>query len=402
MIRKAERYDVTKNKLWEKLPPATRKAIENIKDKGEQQERFEEELVWYVLMQDMPMLESKTLLEIAEEFPDMTIKEAVNEAVKRLKRGENPMILQGRFTNSLKSIGRKIRESKEIRHPTKGTIGSTISGGEVYFKTYETVGALPMAAQKVFDMLIEKVTHSVPHGLRDITEQEAAKYTTHEITLKEYMSFTGLKDRKEASRQLAEGLSALFNAVVNASYTIVKGKASQEVISKGAILQWYEYKRGKGTATFTNKVMQGLIGTSSLMPWNRNAYRINGKNNPNSYYFASKLMSHYHMNNKKPNAKRISVKTLLDGAPSLPDYQEISKSDRALTRRIIEPFERDMENLRQLEVIDAWEYCNSKGVPLTESQVDIKDYETFCSLFVSFELKNFPEPDTKNGGYRTA
>ena len=57
-------------------------------------------------------------------------------------------------------------------------------------------------------------------------------------------------------------------------------------------------------------------------------------------------------------------------------------------KRIIEPFEKAMDALQQQGVLERWEYCLSKGEPL--GQPDVNDYNYFASLYVLYEIKDFP------------
>lgn len=310
-----------------------------------------------------------------------------------------PFILQGAFTNSLKTIGRRLSADR-MKTTQKGIVGTEIEAGNIFFLAYDAVGALPMNAQKTFDMLIEKAAKAIPNDVRTVTETEAAAYTKHVITLDEYVEFTNMKDRKAASKQLEEGLEALFNAVIDASPTAKERKRNGkfnpiDIKAKGRILQNYEYKRGKGEVTFTNNVMQAIISTSSLMPWNHAAYRINGKYNPNSYYLANRLYTDYHMNQSKPNAGRISIKKLITKAPAIPSYAEVMAGDRHIGKRIVDPFERDMDNLILLGILEEWGYCNSKGIPVTDIQAELRDFKTFEGLLISYKLKDYPKPPPK-------
>ena len=85
-----------------------------------------------------------------------------------------------------------------------------------------------------------------------------------------------------------------------------------------------------------------IMKTMPVMHYPEKLFRINLKKNPNSYYFLKKIAEHKKMNYFKKNADTISVKTLLGCTPELPSYEDVVNSDRAVGRRIIEPFERDM------------------------------------------------------------
>ena len=98
------------------------------------------------------------------------------------------------------------------------------------------------------------------------------------------------------------------------------------------------------------------------------------------------------MNYFKKNSDTISVKTLLECTPELPTYDEVISGDRAIARRIIEPFERD---LNELEDVLKWEYCHSNGTPLTDDEIDNFNYHIFYNLMLRIKWIDYPELQKK-------
>ena len=94
--------------------------------------------------------------------------------------------------------------------------------------------------------------------------------------------------------------------------------------------------------------------------------RIVPKRNPNSLSFAIKLVSNYNINKRNGNeeqAKKVSVKVLLGIASNLPKKEAVEKIHARLNDRIIRPFVRDMDNLKELNIISDWYFIwpNSGG-----------------------------------------
>ena len=129
------------------------------------------------------------------------------------------------------------------------------------------------------------------------------------------------------------------------------------------------------------------------MPFNNKAYEINDHKYPNAYGFATKIFAHHNMNITKQNANRIGVSTLLRSAQSIPSYEEVMQSDRHFDKRIRTPFERDLDALMRPEygILESWEYCNAKGEPLADEQIDLKNYDVFSQLLINFKLKDYPD-----------
>ena len=63
-------------------------------------------------------------------------------------------------------------------------------------------------------------------------------------------------------------------------------------------------------------------------------------------------------------------------------------TDRAISRRIIEPFERDMD---ALEDTLTWTYCHSNNTPLTDEELSSMSYDTFISLLIKIDWKQYPD-----------
>lgn len=79
---------------------------------------------------------------------------------------------------------------------------------------------------------------------------------------------------------------------------------------------------------------------------------------------------------------------MLEVCPDIPTYEQVLATDRALDRRIKVPFETALNSLSSFI---SWEYCNSKGIPLTEEQLQATDYGTFEKLFVKFDVLGAPD-----------
>jgi hypothetical protein len=78
---------------------------------------------------------------------------------------------------------------------------------------------------------------------------------------------------------------------------------------------------------------------------------------------------------KRPRARKIfqiiNVTTLLEAVGSIPSYEKvINSNDRHVQKRIIEPFEKGLDELLDRKVLVSWEYCNANGHPLTSEQLE--------------------------------
>ena len=212
-----------------------------------------------------------------------------------------------------------------------------------------------------------------------------AKSPTVLITLDDYMQRRGLKDRKEAKNQVREDMKLLRQASITGeekrgkntiSYSFVNIADSGEVRRNGDIV-----------FTFGNTFYKMLLGCP-IMPYPAQLQTIKNNKHPNSYYLGRKITELKNMNAGKQWGDIVSVKTLLDAAPYIPSYDEVMRGNRNVSERIIEPFERDLNALAD---IFTWEYCHSKGAPLTDAELDSMDYSIFSKLLVRIYWIDYPE-----------
>ena len=282
-------------------------------------------------------------------------------------------IRQGTSTNALTKF-RAITGKTATIDSVTGT--ATIKQGNftLTIPNYEQLAGLKTSTYQLLDAITVALTES------------GAKSPTVILPLSEYMRRRGLKDRKEAKNQ---------------------AKADMEILRQASFT--WEEKRGKNTNSFTfvnladsgeirrngdivftygNTFYNVLLGYP-VMPYPSQLQTLSSKKNPNSYYFLRKIAEHKNMNIGKKNEDLIAVKTLLAVAPFIPTYEEVMQDKgRALTRLIIEPFERDLD---ALEETLSWTYCHSNNTPLTDEELATLSYDVFKDLLIHTEWKDYPD-----------
>ncbi len=113
--------------------------------------------------------------------------------------------------------------------------------------------------------------------------------------------------------------------------------------------------------------------------------------NPNTYPIARKMKDHFgnDTNVRRGTNTILSVKTLLENAPTIPTIEEVNNTNRLWRDRIQTPLENALDNVPMLK--NGWQYCNAKQEALSEDQLDIPDYLTFSKLYISFEFEGEPD-----------
>lgn len=236
--------------------------------------------------------------------------------------------------------------------------------------------------------------------LLDALEME---YTARPLTsgavslpLSAYMEMRGLKDKKEARKQVKADLETLYQASID---TVQKIKGKNENFRDTRIISDKGIENGIIKATFAPKFME-ILKASQTMYYPPFLQKIKPQKNPASYYIGRKIAEHKNMHYFKESADIIGVKTLLKEAPTIPSYEEVKNSDRAFNRRIISKLENALDAIVSTEGSDisGWEYCHSKGAPLTKEELDegfTENYDTFSKLYIKIHWRYYPERQQK-------
>ena len=187
----------------------------------------------------------------------------------------------------------------------------------------------------------------------------------------------------------AQGKTNLLESI----YMTSLGKSFRAGVDRDVIRFGEEYAKIENTyfdGIRDTRVSIGLFSDrrAKQIPYPSQLQTLNSKRNPNSYYFLRKIAEHKNMNVGKKNEDIIAVKTLLSVAPHIPTYEEVMQTSRALTRQIIEPFERDLD---ALEETLSWTYCHSNNTPLTDEELATLSYDTFKGLLIHTEWKDYPD-----------
>ena len=283
-----------------------------------------------------------------------------------------PIIRQGTATNALTKTSSKRASIDKITGTatiTQGDFVLTIPNFE------ELTGGLRTSALQLLDALTIVLTES------------GAKSPNVALPLDKYIKQRGLSDRKATRKQSVEDLDILYN--VSISYKEKRGKKEHDFFDI-RICDAKGIKNGIIHFSFGRAFYNILLGYP-IMPYPPQLLKINANKNPESFRLLRKIGEHKNMNVGKKNEDIIAVKTLLSKS-NFPTYEEVMSSDRHLNKRIIEPFERDMNALR--DTFD-WEYCHSNNTPLTDEELFDFSYSTFEGLLIKVYWHTYPDPTAR-------
>jgi len=295
----------------------------------------------------------------------------ITPALAPVEHKENTFstIRQGTATNTLTKA--RARSDNTTTDIIAGT--TTIKQGGLIITMPSFIDGLKNSTCKLLDALTVTLTES------------GAKSPDIALSLDEYMSKCGLKDKKEARKQVKADLETLFNARI--SFKEKRGKNEPQDFTDIRICESKGIKNGVITFSFSATLYKLMLGYP-VMPVHPLLWRLGTKRNSNSFCIFRKLLEHKNMNSGKKNEDTIAVKTLLENAPYLPSYDEVMKADKHVTQRIIEPLERD---LNDLEEALTWTYCHRNNEPLTDEELKNFSYNLFKDLLVKISWNDYPD-----------
>ena len=296
-------------------------------------------------------------------------------------------MLNGTATNAFSIIGRK---AKPTRINPLADNEATIENGDfkVFIEKYSNKKTLKVSVVKLLDILAIKLTKSNHYKAKDANTLKR----TVTFSLDEYMTYLGIKNianannRKYASKRLKEALDTLYSISLEWEE---KSRGEVKNYTKMRICEAQGINRGIASFTFTAD-MANYLNQAYIMQYPLELLAIS-ECNPNAYPIARKLALHHSIDNnhKKGTANIISVAKLLESAPEIPSIETVRAVNGSWGERIKGALEKALDTISD---IIPWEYSNSKGAPLTDSQLDISDYDTFIKLYIKFDILGAPDP----------
>lgn len=290
-------------------------------------------------------------------------------------------MLNGTATNAFSAIGRK---AEPTRINPLADNEATIENGDfkVFIEKYSNKKTLKVGVVKLLDILAIKLTKLNHYKAKDANTLKR----TVTFSLDEYMTYLDVKDVKDARKRLKEALDTLYSISLEWEE---KSRGEVKNYTKMRICEAQGINRGIASFTFTAD-MANYLNQAYIMQYPLELLAISERN-PNAYPIARKLALHHSIDNnhKKGTANIISIAKLLEVAPEIPNIEAVRKVNGSWSERIKGSLEKALD---AVEDVISWEYSNSKGLPLTDKQLELSDYETFIKLFVKFDIKGAPDP----------
>ena len=290
---------------------------------------------------------------------------------------------------------------KEGRRVTEN--GITITLGSINLVKLNT------QCRKLLDFILAGFTEIAPYG-KQATLDTVAKVSSFKVRLEDFMSVCGLRDKRNARAQFREAAHTLLNIGMTFDYEIkrVKGRGkSRKVVETTEHVGGYMFVCTAGIRTLDE---EPLIDSSIefdmstrmllylcnrfIMPVDLKMFTINPQKNPHGYNIMRKLTEHYDINATAPNEPvKLSVLALLEHCPEIPTPKEV-RTEKAvqLSKRIREPFERDINALEETYGLIKWQYCKLGGIEFEPEETQPADYpfEDWLDLLIEYYLPDYP------------
>lgn len=292
--------------------------------------------------------------------------EPIKEKLPRIDKTGYRNVYQDKNTNDFIFEGGKNGSITKINLYGDGKVKR--NGTEIFLKEYfykfDELKGIPDTSKTLFIAI-----------LGCLAEQKKQRVT---LSIDDYMQLRGLKDKKETLKQINRDLEFL--------QSITLSFQNRQTKEYAVICSFSKITKDNVYFEFSTLYFEHLIKYAPLLYIPDEAFK-DMKKYPNKLFFSYRLSLHKLLNHGKPNENIIPVKSLLDSTPNIPKYEEI-KGKGELRKRIIGPFERDLNSLNN---VLKWHYCDNRG-DLVDPPRKYKDFE---QSFIKFMFLDYPELPTR-------
>jgi hypothetical protein len=280
------------------------------------------------------------------------------------------------MTSTLTGKNRFLEEKKDITGKTK-SISEYANGKELLIiDSDDSIGNQikefkPSTIKTLFylkECLIDQ------HPLikdKDIAQIHNQRNFLGTFKISDYKKIRGMKDYKEARKQLSRDVDILYRASLKYTGKIIEGqKLKIATLERRILTGKAEIQSGNVIALVNGDFVEALVKLGLFWTWlPADCY----KEKPVSFEILHKLGVHASTNEKRDKKRGfsiISVTALLEAVGSIPSYEDVKKSYSGhVEREIITPFEKALTELQDKNYFK-WQYANAKGKPLTLKQLD--------------------------------
>ena len=283
-----------------------------------------------------------------------------------------------------------------------GALGQLKSAGDInpQRKTADVKG-VKIISQNITEMGVGEAK-IFRYALAAFTQKNSTGTSNSKLNLRMFLSF---KDYAEATntdisneynlknfkKKLKKNLENLMEKHISFSWTEnVRGKS--RAYGGLSLISGYKIDNEAITVDFSLGFAEYLASLPTLVEYPRALYSVNDRNF-NAFAIGEAMFLHYSINNNviKGTEQMLSVQKLLEIA-SFPTYEEAKAKRLGWEFFIKEQFEKALDHLHERGFLKDWCYSQAKGQKLTDEEASqITTYEKFASLYVWYEINEYPE-----------
>ncbi len=275
--------------------------------------------------------------------PEKPIKDIKPKDFNFIDLGQYMKLPQDNHTNNLAhKLTTKVKVKDPAQFDLTGKATITSQDFRLYIEGYDKlVNGANTSAVKFFDAAVITCSRN-----RDPLAR---------IPLKKYMELRGLKDEKEARKQIKADMEVLKSVKFEYKGT---GKGRGDWLSLSLYGGRAGIYRGVIEFRFTPE-FYASIPKNQFMFIPKEYFSTRDRYNPHTAYFIRRIAEHKRMNLGKPNENIIGVETLVNSSPTFPKYEDVNYR---FTQFILEPFERDMDAIQSIK----WHYAGEQPTNYNE------------------------------------
>lgn len=265
-----------------------------------------------------------------------------------------------------------------------------INGVTIVLKNFKNISSLGVGEQKIFRYIIAAFTEKNSSGTQNPQLRQRLF-----LSLNDYAKVTGTDistedRRKNFKKKIKKNLDNLKEDTTFSWTETIRGK--DKSYTNISFISGYKITQDTIVVELSLSAAEYLVSLNTFIQYPRSLYLIDDRDY-NSFAIGEALARHYSMNNNviRGTEQMISILKLLEST-SFPSYETLKNKRWGWERNIKEPLEKALEHLHQCGTIKDWCYSKGKGIRLTDEEAyQITSYEKFASLYIWYELTEYPE-----------
>lgn len=216
------------------------------------------------------------------------------------------------------------------------------------------------------------------------------------LSLKDYAHIThtdiSSEDKlKNFKKKLKKNLDNLMEKNISFNWSEdIRGKTKN--FGGLSLISGYVVKGDAITIDFSLGFAEYLVSLPTLVEYPRALYGVNDRNY-NAFAIGEAMFQHYSINNNiiRGTEQILSIQKILQ-VTSFPPIEKVKRERTSWEQKIKEQLEKALDHLYECGFLKDWCYCQAKGKKLSDKEATkITSYEIFASLYIWYELNDYPE-----------